>query len=203
MENVIYGLPKQGGSLSSAYNRVTKQEIGYTTSSAKVLTKHKDKVIRSVSIGRTPIQASSLLKVAGISLDSKPYDQLYHLFMVLTFTDGKQISVEKNEVIKLSNSNLTRANTETKQISKAPNNTTLALLLEKTEEAMGYSYHRYSTLTNNCQDYILNILKANRFGSQAVKQFIKQDTSDLVGKKTSKVLDNVTRVAGIFQTLKD
>ena len=38
---------------------------------------------------------------------------------------------------------------------------------------MGYNYHRYSARDNNCQDFLLNILLANKFGGNSVKTFIK------------------------------
>jgi hypothetical protein len=46
-------------------------------------------------------------------------------------------------------------------------------------------------------------MKANRFGVKKVKDFVKQDVSSLIGGKTEAVLNNITRVAGIYQTLKD
>ena len=199
MNNKIYGMPNKGGSIKDAFNRVTKQEINYTTSSNTILNKHKDKKIVGISVNRTPVEGSNLLKYTNISLADKDYDQLFHLYLIITLEGGKQITLEKNEVIKLSNSNV-REGVESKTITSLPNKT-LGQLLENTEKAMGYNFHRYSATQNNCQDFLINILEANKFGSAATKKFIKQDTSNLVSKKTGKILDNVTRLGGIYQTL--
>ena len=202
-QEIIFGQTKYvGGSIKSAYNRIVKQEITYTTSTQKVIDKYQNNQIVSVSVNRTPIQASRLLKVAGVSLDEKPYDQLYHLFMILTLDNGVTISLEKNDVIKLSTSNLKRANTESLS-SAAPKNTNLIVLLNKTNDLMGYPFHRYDAIQNNCQDFLLSVMKANRFGTKKVKDFVKQDVSSLIGRKTEAALKNITRVAGIYQTLTD
>ena len=65
------------------------------------------------------------------------------------------------------------------KISKPPSRT-LAKVVEKTEDRMGYSYHRYDAIKNNCQDFLMNILTANKFGSAAAKAFIKQDVKGLI-----------------------
>ena len=55
MNNTIFCLPRQGGSIQAAYDRVMNQDIGYTSSSNTVRKKHKDKKIIGMSINRTPI----------------------------------------------------------------------------------------------------------------------------------------------------
>ena len=202
MNDTIFCLPKQeGGSIEKAYNRVMNQEIGYTSSSNTVRKKHKDKKIIGMSINRTPIAIpNTVLNTVGISLKEKTYDDLYHLYMLVTLEDNVQLSIEKNLVVKIAVAKTRRSNTETILVNNVPN-LTLNELLKNTETKMGYNYHRYSARDNNCQDYLLNILLANRFGGNKVKAFIKQDTKGLVGKNTSKVLDGITRTAGIFQTL--
>jgi hypothetical protein len=189
-----------GNGLTQAYDRVVNQVINYTKSSGTILSANGEKKITGITIMRTPIEASKLLKVAKISLDDKPYDKLFHLYMVLTMEDGTQLALEKNENIKLSIYN-GRKGAEEFKIPKVPSKT-LSVLLQKTEDRMGYSYHRYDAIKNNCQDFLMNILSANSFGSSA-KTFIKQDVKGLVGKTGQKVLTGATRIFGIAQTLLD
>ena len=191
----------RGEGVAQAYDRVVNQVITYTTSSGKVLKDNGNKKITGITIMRTPIEASKLLNVANISLLNKPYDKLFHLFMVLTLEDGTRLALEKNENIKLSKFN-GRQGAEEMKISKVPLRS-LDVLLEKTEGRMGYSYHRYDAIQNNCQDFLMNILSANNFGSNTAKAFIKQDVKGLIGKSTQKVLTGATRLAGIAQTLLD
>jgi hypothetical protein len=166
--------PIRGTGITEAYDRVVNKVIKYTTFSGKVLNNNGNK---------------------------KPYDKLFHLFMVLTMEDGTFLVLEKNEVIKLSVYN-GRKGAEELKISKPPSRT-LEKVLEKTEDRMGYSYHRYDAIKNNCQDFLMNILNANKFGSAAAKAFIKQDVKGLIGKSTQKALSGATRLFGIAQTLVD
>jgi len=201
MNNTIFCLPKQGGTIQKAYDRVVNQEIGYTKSSNTVRKKHKDKKIIGMSINRTPILIpKTVLKTVGINTKDRDYDDLYHLFMIITFEDNKQITVEKNEVIKLSPTKSRGSSTQTILVNNVPK-VTLNELLKNTQVRMGSNYHRYSATKNNCQDFLLNILLANKFGGDKVKSFIKQNIDGLVGKNTSAVLDGITNTVGIFQTL--
>ena len=201
MNNTIFCLPKQGGTIQKAYDRVINQEIGYTKSSNTVRKKHKDKKIIGMSINRTPILIpKTVLKTVGINTKDRDYDDLYHLFMIITFEDNKQITVEKNEVIKLSPTKSRGSSTQTILVNNVPK-VTLNELLKNTQVRMGSNYHRYSARDNNCQDFLLNILLANKFGGDKVKSFIKQNIDGLVGKNTSTILNGITNTAGIFQTL--
>ena len=132
MNNTIFCLPKQGGTIQKAYDRVINQEIGYTKSSNTVRKKYKDKKIIGMSINRTPsLIPKSVLKTVGINTKDKDYDDLYHLFMIITFEDNKQITVEKNEVIKLSPTKSRGSNTETILVNNVPK-VTLNELLKNT-----------------------------------------------------------------------
>jgi hypothetical protein len=192
--------PIRGTGITEAYDRVVNKVINYATSSGKVLNNNGNKKITGITLMRTPIEASGLLKVTKI-IEDKPYDTLFHLFMVLTMEDGTLLALEKNEVIKLSVYN-GRKGAEELKISKPPSRT-LAKVVEKTEDRMGYSYHRYDAIKNNCQDFLMNILTANKFGSAAAKAFIKQDVKGLIGKSTQKALTGATRLFGIAKTLVD
>lgn len=190
----------EGASISAAYDRVANQNISYTTSTGKLLSEHGHKKIVGMTVMRTPIQASKLLKYAKVSLATKPYDTLYHLFMMVLLEDGTKLTLEKNENISISMYN-GRPGTESSVIARVPKRA-LSVLLQKTESRMGRNYHRYDAIDNNCQDFLISVLAANNFGAGS-KKFIKQDVSDLVGSKTKAALKGVTRVFGIAKTLLD
>ena len=44
---------------------------------------------------------------------------------------------------------------------------------------MGSKYFTYSAKDNNCQDFILAVLKANNIGNEEDYSFVKQDTKSL------------------------
>ena len=49
-------------------------------------------------------------------------------------------------------------------------------LLERTRKRMGRKYFTYSSKSNNCQDFLLNVFDANEIGGSEEREFIKQDT---------------------------
>jgi hypothetical protein len=193
----------RGGALKAGNDRVFKQELTYTKSSQSILNKHGDLVITGIDIKRTPIQASFAVKSLGL-LKDKPFDILYHLFMLVTLSDGKTIRVEKNEVISIAvHTGKDDKNTESIKIIKVPKNKTPNQMLQLTNTKMGANMFRYSALESNCQDFLLNIMTSNKFGRKEVKTFVKQDVSNLVSAGLEKGLQFITRIAGIAKTVKD
>ena len=74
-----------------------------------------------------------------------------------------------------------------------PSGLTINKLIENTQKSMGSKFIPYSSSSNNCQDFILNVLKANQMDSQELNAFIKQDTSMIFkDEKFKKFADTVT-----------
>ena len=91
---------------NNAYNSATSYVNnimhGHERLSPKVqgiLNQVGNSVISSIVIGRTPVQSI----ITGIikTVSSTPYDQLFHLFIIMTTTDGKQVLLEQNERINM------------------------------------------------------------------------------------------------------
>ena len=58
---------------------------------------------------------------------------------------------------------------------------------------MGDKFIPYSSSSNNCQDFILSVLKANQMDNPELNAFIKQDTSMIFkDEKFKKFADTVT-----------
>jgi hypothetical protein len=152
-----------------------------------ILKKYGSEVIVSYKLKRTPV--SSLLTSAlsavslgefGDRLKNSEYDELFHLFLELTTASGKRISVEKNEVINADVSPPTRPNEEVEDIvNNIPPGLTINELMNNTKKRMGSSFFNYSAKSNNCQDFIINILKSNKIGDNSNFEFIKQNTDFL------------------------
>ena len=152
-----------------------------------ILKKYGNEVIVSYKLKRTPV--SSLLTSAlsavsmgefGDRLKNSEYDELFHLFLELTTASGKRISVEKNEVINVEVSPPTRPKEEVEDIvSNIPPGLTINELMNNTKKRMGSSFFNYSAKSNNCQDFIINILDSNNIGDESDREFVKQDTDFL------------------------
>jgi hypothetical protein len=176
----------------------------YPSKVKKLLTRNGMRVITSATINRKPVKKklTDLLNVLSFgqfkrNVDSQPYDDLFHLSIVLHTEDGKTIMVEKNQVI---NMGMTpKKGGETYNITPFSTGKTLDEVMERTREKMGDArFYSYSARDNNCQDFILAILQANGMGDADEFAFVKQDTKEIFkGLNTlSTVADFITDLAG-------
>lgn len=162
--------------------------------------------IALMRIFRTPI--NSVLKgvVDTISLKALP-DTLYHLFMVLDIDVERKIhqyKLEKNHIIEFGPlKNIPTPNENMTIIF--PHTLNVDTLLQNTRSLMGDKFFPYDAFQNNCQDFILSILKANNLlqYNPTAEAFIKQsiNTKDPRIGWTSKVSNFVTDLAGKFDHL--
>merc|ERR1712100_862238 len=106
-----------------------------------------------------------------------PYDKLFHLYIIATLTNGKNILIEKNDVINMEMKGI-RANAESKMVP-VNKNLTLNTVMANTKKRMGGKFLPYNGYTNNCQDFIMAILKSNNLGNQTTYKYVKQNTSSI------------------------
>jgi len=175
----------------------------------KLLAKNGDKVIASAVINRKPVKEklTNLLNVLSFgqfkkNIAEEPYDDLFHLSIVLNTTDGKTIMVEKNEVLNMAMTG--RKGGETYPIAPFSTGKTLNEIMENTRKKMGdEKFFSYSARNNNCQDFIMSLLQANGMGDADEFKFVKQDTKQMFkGLKTlSNVADFITDIAGTADVL--
>jgi len=171
-----------------------------------MLKKFGTEKIKSIYLIRTPVPKyiTELLNVASLgefnkNLKKANYDKLFHLAIV--FRTGKgEVLLEKNESVNMSESIPKGEGTETQDINLSQD-ITINEVLERTKKHMGDDrFLKYDAYDNNCQNFVLNILKANGLGDEKDYEFVKQDTEELF--KTSPYLRtlarSITDVAGLF-----
>lgn len=157
--------------------------------SQDVLDKYKDVNIKSIKVFREPIQSSiqSFLNLVSLGKFNEAkknanFDNLFHLYMVLKLDNGTDILIEKNENIYIRDDfNKSKDNESIdidisdKKLSKG-STMNLDTLLYNTEKLMGkFYFYQYNAKSNNCQDFLMNILKANGLADKKYSDFIKQD----------------------------
>lgn len=134
-----------------------------------------------------------------------PYDKLYHLALIVTTQEGSIIKIEKNEVLNVELNPTISSNAEVKQITtNVPRDLTIATMLYKAQSRMGGDrFFTYNAVRNNCQDFLLNILDANKIGDESDRQFIKQDVAGLFKgfEGTENFLSLLTSIASIANRL--
>lgn len=180
--------------------------------SQKVLNKYKDKNIKSIKIYREPIdkKIQSFLNFLSLGQYNKAkeisnFDDLYHLYAILELEDGSNILLEKNENIYIRDDYKKNPNSENINITinKSIN---LDELLYNTEKKAGkFDFYQYNAKTNNCQDFLLMVLKSNDLLNDEAKKFIKQDLETLFqnlpswsNKFTQLLTDLRSKISEIF-----
>jgi hypothetical protein len=187
--------------------------------------------ITNITIYRTPLEKWINKALAGLSLNQfneemkkRGYDSMFHLFVKLTFDlNGVRrfARLEKNEVIMLQEWNPkfeTEQNVQkmnivmNNQILNKDNGDgtfgiTLQSLLDTTRKKMGdEKFFMYDPFTNNCQNFIYNVLDANGLlpDNKEVKDFLYQDITGLDKQLpfTHKVAKAITDLGAKFDVLK-
>ena len=164
--------------------------------------------ITSIVIKRDPIQSilDKVLNIVSLGKFSElkhkyGYDELYHLRMVVTLSDGKSFTIEKNQVINIGGP-VAKDTSQTQSIDVPLNgkNITLNMLVEKTIKNVGEDrFLKYDAFDTNCQRFILDLLESNGLSSPDVRDFVLQDVSQLVKELPSfveKTAKDLTDVAG-------
>ncbi len=183
-----YGFFKKG--VSAVSTRVSDVMKGkrqdYPPKVRAYLAQYGDRPIKGMTIRRDPLK--SMLNTAinlftlGRWAEAKKkyaYDKVFHLALELKLDGGPTTVVEKNQVINVGPSYPEDANTE-KLIMNDPGTLTINEMLAKTQRLMGDRYFNYSAFDNNCQDYILAILRANNLLTPAREAFIKQPMEEVI-----------------------
>lgn len=205
-----YNKPKQhgGGDLLNVYNRI-QGIYDYTAKSKQYLEKYGNHQIIRIEIRRKPISVSKILEIIKSlnskireNFNNKPYDELFHLYMILTLNNNKKILVEKNQVINIDEYKKNE-NTEMIELPLMNKQITLNELLTNTKTKMKNKYFTYDAFKNNCQDFLKNIIISNNLSNNQVIEFVKQDVKNLLSKTSQYYLKLITDSAGFFNTLVD
>lgn len=105
------------------------------------------------------------------------FDRFYHLFMIITMEDGTRLHVEKNEVIRMSES--PRACPDALDLG-APSQITVNELVERTKQRIGNNdFFTYDPLGNNCQAFVKQLLITMGLYNQASNEFVYQNIEGL------------------------
>ena len=163
---------------------------GFTKGAKATLSKVGDMGVVSITMFRCPI--SSIIKGAinvlsfgkfNELLKKHGFDKLFHLGMILTLRDGRQIVIEKNDEINVSfKLPKIKSGCDTMAVPIGGRIATFSPieLLLNTKKAVGDKlFYDYDGTRNNCQNFMINILARNKLLTPALKDFIYQDLNEL------------------------
>lgn len=199
--SVARGLKKTIEKVVETGKALLKGRSKYSPRIQSILKKYGNVKIRGATIKRSPVPTFLTSVLGTLSPEfakrfkESPYDKLFHLYLVLQMENGRVLVIEKNETLSMSEKYSKRKEEEEMPVS-VPSGLTLSTLLEKTQEKMGtQNFFGYSAKDNNCQDFMIALLKANSMGDNKVFEFVKQDTSYL--------FDNLPYLRKLSNTLTD
>jgi hypothetical protein len=194
----------------------TKTLLGYKQlpkAFRNTLKKYGEYNITKIEVCRTPINRVAKTFANLITLGNwddivkrAGHDEMFHLYSILTLDNGEQLILEKNERPVLWTS-IPEKTQETESRDILGLNIPLKDFIEKTIERMGIdNYIYYSALSLNCQDFIINHLRAN--GIDGLDSFVLQDLEGLIRETPSfskylsqKATDIGGRLSEIAQSL--
>ena len=159
--------------------------------SQEVFNEYKNEEIFSLEVRRVPLSSGFQIFANAISfgalkkkISDLGYDNVFHLSLMVVFKNREVITIEKNEAIRIAKG-YTYDESEGMEFMAVPfdeinNKLTLNELLEKTRKRIGDHYfYQYNLKDNNCQKFIINILKSNDLLTPELKEFIEQDVLEL------------------------
>ena len=188
---------------------ISKSLLDYPPRVQEFLNRYGTNTISNVTLRRAPIKGmiNTLLNFISFGkwdeLRKKyGYDTFYHLSMVFNIANTTAV-LEKNQVINLSTGYNQQPDTEIMNIP-SPMNLSVKELLDNTRKSMGdENFFKYDAFTNNCQVFLMNVLKANGMLTPAAQSFIVQPIDQLVKelpsymKPVARALTDVAAVGDI------
>lgn len=172
-----------------------------------VLAKYGNGQVYSLTIYREPIKSyiDNVLNILSIGGWNKAkqqlnYDKMFHLSMIASLSmpngDKAQVKIEKNEVINITPTFSLPTNAESMPVP-VPCCFTLNQMLDTAKQQVGNSFFTYDAFSNNCQVFILNILRANGLVNPTIENFVSQKAEQLV----SQLPEHIPAVASLATNL--
>lgn len=169
----------------------------------KILQTIGETQIESVVIVKTPIESmvKTLMNVISLGAFEKAvkdaqYDSMLHLAL---FINGKY-TLDKQAVIKLTTSNPIKSTSSTMDVI-VDKDITFNQLLDNARQSMGDSnFTNYDARKNNCQDFVLAVLRGSGLLRDEYVTFVKQDAEAVFRQLpsfTDKLAHAITDVGAI------
>ena len=186
----------------------------YPVEQKRIIDRYGDRTIKSIKIGRTPLPSTLTKALNMVSLgafnklvEKSPYDDLFHLFCILTLDNGSVVKIllEKNEAINMKVvSNYNPKNAEYVDVPRVPSNLTFNDLLNNARKVQGSKFFNYNSASNNCQRFISDLLKGSSMLTSDLSKFITQDVKSIFKKLpiTQKIINTLTNLGGAVDVIK-
>jgi hypothetical protein len=217
-----FGEEEEGAGLGDYWNALkdkAKTILGYnkyeyTTKVKNFIEDHKDSVITELTIYRTPVISfvKTMANVLSLGKFNKilkdQYDDVFHLFVLVTLSTGERFILEKNQVIQINEFNSATIKDAKTFPLQIPQGITFSQFMDKGRNSVSKEeFFLYDALTYNCQRFIQILLKANGIleMNPGANQFVFQDLTKMRNElsSTSKgIMRGITDVAAYVSRVK-
>lgn len=188
----LFGNPLLGTPTLGQLIKVTPTLIygrkGLPPDVTKLLEKDRNAVIQKAVIFRTPLSVALRFALNITSLgafnkkvESSPYDTLFHLGLIL-YTNKGTFTTEKEAVPRLRKGEPKLSkDTQTLELSLNGKTLTLGELFENGIKQAGSidTFNGYSAKNNNCQCFVMYLVRGSQLGDENTRAFVKQDTKEI------------------------
>jgi len=199
----VEGAGVKGKGIIADVNHVATGRYPGQPEVSKFIEKYGDQNITELSIYRAPVK-KMLTKILNLisggkfdeGLKETPYDDLFHLSLNMKLGDGDSFGLEKNEKIRIGKP----VDESEKEVMKIPLRkyyTVRKFITDAIYRDGEKKFYEYDAFKNNCQDFIVTLLKANSLDTPTLLNFVKQDVSAIAEKSTflQKLARTVTDLA--------
>ena len=193
---------KGSGLVDNIYDKIFKERPKILNDLIK---KEGSQQIKSIEVCRYPIKKifSNVLDTVTLGQAKKVmarhnYDDLFHLYLIITLNNGKVYSLEKNERV---NVIIGRKPGGVCITPKKKYPITLNQFITKAENRNIPNFYHYDAFKDNCQKWVKDLLVSNGMYDQTLNKFIMQDVKGLVPEYIKTIARTITDVAGVFNYL--
>jgi hypothetical protein len=191
-------ISKVGKQVGKFAEKVINPDAFMPPSVKDIMNNHGQEIITSITLRRNPVSKIITGAMNAVSLgsfqkklDQQPYDELFHLAMLVQSANTRFL-LEKIERVNVSSSIGNPDGLETLSCPLNGKEITVFDLINNTKEKMGKTqFLDYDPVSNNCQVFLMNVLDANGLLNDENKDWVKQDTEVLF--KNNKVLAKVSK----------
>lgn len=175
-------------------------QLSYNKVSRETIAKYGDFEVTQLELRRHPIPSAISDVLKFVTGNKVPFDELYHLSIVVT-VKGTKVIIEKNEVVNIS-ANFSTSRSDDHITLSLNGKFTISEMLEKTRLKVGDEvFFSYSAFGNNCQNFIkMNLESVGEYTKEAA-DFVYQDLTELV-KETpvfaQKLANGATHIAALW-----
>lgn len=195
---VINKISEVGKKTGKFIEKVINPDAFLPPSVKDIMNNHGQEIITSITLRRNPVSKLIVGAMNAVSLgsfqkklDQQPYDELFHLAMLVQ-TSNTRFLLEKIERVNISKSIGNPEGLEKLDVSLNGKEINVFDLINNTLEQMGKTkFLDYDPVSNNCQVFLMNVLDANGLLNDENKLWVKQDTEILF--KGNKVLAKISK----------